>query len=91
MVSWSESVESVLGCNWIIAGDPSYVWIAALAGSQLTENHDRLSDAAESLKDVFDSFSIQELRIYRIGDSEAVKGILVAALAQSNQAIAFVF
>ena len=46
MVSWSESVESVLGGNWIIAGDPSYVWIAALAGSQLTENHDRLSDAA---------------------------------------------
>lgn len=63
----------------------------ALAGSQLTENHDSPTEAIESLKAVFDSDSIQELRIYRVGDSEAITGILIAALTKDNQPIVLLF
>ncbi|MBU6174121.1 MAG: hypothetical protein KGQ60_09965, partial [Planctomycetes bacterium] len=63
----------------------------ALAGSQLTENHDSPTEAVESLKAVFDSDRIQELRIYRVGDSEAITGILIAALTKGNQPIVLLF
>lgn len=63
----------------------------ALAGSQLTENHDSPADAAKALQGVFDSADIQDLRIYRAGDSEAITGLLIAATSKSHQAVVLVF
>jgi hypothetical protein len=63
----------------------------ALAASQLTENHDSPVEAAEALQAVFDSPEIQELRLYRAGDSEAITGLAIVALNQSNGAMVLVF
>jgi hypothetical protein len=40
---------------------------------------------------VFDSPEIQELRLYRAGDSEAITGLAIVALNQSNGAMVLVF
>ncbi len=63
----------------------------SLAASQLTENHDSPSDAAQALESVFNAPEIQELRFYRAGDSDAITGLVIAARTASNQAITLVF
>lgn len=64
---------------------------AALAASQLTESHDNPSDAAQALGAVFNAPAIQQLRFYRAGDSEAITGLVIVALAESDRATALVF
>jgi hypothetical protein len=68
-------------------GDPS----TELAASQLTENHDDPEKASEGLKAVFDSPSAQSVSIYKIGDSEAITGVLLACLLPTEHAVALVF
>ena len=63
----------------------------ALAASQVTENHDDPKGASEALSDVFDAASICEVRLYNIGDTEAITGVLIAALSSSGRGIALVF
>ncbi|MFM7931057.1 MAG: hypothetical protein ACKO9Q_25390, partial [Pirellula sp.] len=62
-----------------------------LAGSQLTENHDDPSGAADGLKGVFDAPWIRCVSIYRIGDSEAITGVLMAGILPTENAIALIF
>lgn len=62
-----------------------------LAASQLTENHDDPQGAQEALKGVFDSDFVQAVSIYRIGDSEAITGVLIAGLLTGGIGIALVF
>jgi hypothetical protein len=63
----------------------------SLAASQLTENHDDAQGAALGLQGVFDSPEIQDVSIYRIGDTEAITGVLVAGILRTGNAIALVF
>ncbi len=62
-----------------------------LAASQVTENHDDPTAAAQGLTGVFDSPSLSSLSVYRIGDSEAITGVLLAGLMPIEKAIALVF
>lgn len=64
---------------------------ASLAASQLTENHDDPQGAALGLQGVFDSPDIQDVSIYRIGDTDAITGVLVAGILRTGNAIALVF
>lgn len=62
-----------------------------LAASQVTENHDDPTAAAQGLTGVFDSPSLSSVSVYRIGDSEAITGVLLAGLMPIEKAIAMVF
>lgn len=62
-----------------------------LAASQVTENHDDPTVAAQGLTGVFDSPSLSSVSVYRIGDSEAITGVLLAGLMPIEKAIALVF
>jgi hypothetical protein len=62
-----------------------------LAASQLTENHDDPEGAAGAIVGVFDSPSISCVSVYRIGDTEAITGVLLAGLLTTERAIALVF
>ncbi|MFN5917977.1 MAG: hypothetical protein ACK48K_14555 [Planctomycetota bacterium] len=62
-----------------------------LAASQVTENHDDPTAATQGLTGVFDSPSLTSVSVYRIGDSEAITGVLVAGLMPTENAIALVF
>jgi hypothetical protein len=62
-----------------------------LAASQVTENHDDPTAAAQGLKGVFDAPWIRCVSIYRIGDSEAITGVLIAGLLPTKNAIALIF
>lgn len=63
----------------------------SLAASQVTENHDDPSAAEQALQLVFDSDAIQDVSIYRIGDSDAITGVLIAGITGSGIAVALVF
>lgn len=63
----------------------------ALAASQLTENHDDPQGAEGALKGVFDSPQIHCVSIYRIGDSEAITGVLLAGILGSERGVAVVY
>ncbi|MFN9347168.1 MAG: hypothetical protein ACK6DQ_11270 [Planctomycetota bacterium] len=62
-----------------------------LAASQVTENHDDPTAATQGLTGVFDSPSLTSVSVYRIGDSEAITGVLLAGLMPTENAIALVF
>lgn len=61
-----------------------------LAASQLTENHDEPDRARDALAQVFDSEEILKLHLYQVGDTEAITGVLIAAVS-AQDAIALVF
>lgn len=61
-----------------------------LAASQLTENHDEPDGARDALAKVFDSEEILKLHLYQIGDTEAITGVLIAAVS-AEELIALVF
>lgn len=61
-----------------------------LAASQLTENHDEPDRARDALSQVFDSEEILKLHLYQVGDTEAITGVLIAAVS-AQDAIALVF
>ena len=63
----------------------------ALAASQLTENHDDPQGAAQALQGVFDSPQVRDVSIYRIGDTEAITGVLLSGILETGFAIALVF
>lgn len=56
---------------------------ASMAGSLMLDNIDDADAAKETLKRVFDDPAIRRLSIYRLGDGEAIFGIMIAALAGS--------
>ena len=56
---------------------------ASMAGSLMLDNIDDADAAKEMLKRVFDDPAIRRLSIYRLGDGEAIFGIMIAALAGS--------
>lgn len=62
-----------------------------LAASQVTENHDDPTTAAHGLTGVFDSPSLACVSVYRIGDSEAITGVLMAGLLPTEYAVALIF
>ena len=61
-----------------------------LAASQLTENHDEPDRARDALANVFDSEEILKLHLYQIGDTEAITGVLIAAVS-AEEFVALVF
>jgi len=63
----------------------------SLAASQVTENHDDPTAAEQALQMVFDSSAIRDVSIYRIGDSEAISGVLIAGILGSGTAVALVY
>lgn len=56
---------------------------ASMAGSLMLDNIDQADAAKGALKVVFDDPAIRRLSIYRLGDGEAIFGIMIAALAGS--------
>jgi hypothetical protein len=56
---------------------------ASMAGSLMLDNIDDADAAEEMLKRVFDDPAIRRLSIYRLGDGEAIFGVMIAALAGS--------
>lgn len=64
---------------------------AALAASQLTENHSDPDQARSSLQAVFDAEGTRNVAIYRVGDTDAITGVLIAGILASGTAVAVVF
>lgn len=56
---------------------------ASMAGSLILDNIDDAEAARDALQRVFDDPAIRRLSIYRLGDGEAIFGIMIAALAGS--------
>jgi hypothetical protein len=64
---------------------------ANLCASQLLDNVDDPTNARAALSLAFDSPQVQDLRVYSIGDGEALSGILVAGLHRKTDCIFLVY
>ena len=64
---------------------------AMLSASMLVENHEDPKLAKLALTQGFDDPSIEDLRAYRIGDGQAMSGILIAARCQRVGSVYLVF
>lgn len=53
---------------------------ARLSASTMVDCHEDPSRAKEALVKAFDDGSVKDLRVYRIGDGEAMSGVLIGAV-----------
>jgi hypothetical protein len=64
---------------------------AAMSASMILDNVDNPENARSALAAVFDDPEVKELAVYRLGDGEAMSGVLVAGRLQDERAVFLVF
>ena len=64
---------------------------AMLSASMLMENHEDSKLAQLALAQCFDNSAVQDLRVYRIGDGQAMSGLLIAARREPVGSVYLVF